>query len=390
LEDDADVAAWIPRGPEASIVQSLLEEFYLRVGAVEREKKRGLVDINIAVTDVSLRKDWSPDLPTRLLGPFEQSDVEWLLSFTAAKALKSVKGQHEFPTNPPTVKLGDKARVILVGDWGSGIPRAVKVGKAMRKCLQDTQAAGRDLHVIHLGDVYYSGFQHEYKDRFLSNWPVLKKEAGKIGSWCLNGNHDMFTGGHAYFDFLLKDGRFSRQAGASYFAVENDNWQLLGLDTAYDPPDIRGEKGTLFGPQARWVMEKRAAVPQKKAILLSHHQLFSPYEGDSPKLDEKLAPVINDPNGITAWFWGHEHRCTIYDDNHRVKKARLIGHGGVPVYALNDDLPTGVTWEFKESFSSGLESFARFGFAVLDFDSDKLKVRYLDEDGAENYAELIQ
>src|SRR5207302_9247696 len=107
-------------------------------------------------------------------------------------------------------------------------------------------------------------------------------EANRIGSWCLNANHDMFGGGGPYFDFLLADPRFACQQGTSYFALENDDWQILGLDTGYGSLDVRGETGTLYGPHAAWGAQKRAAAPKKqKAVLLSHHQLFSPWAGGS-------------------------------------------------------------------------------------------------------------
>ena len=38
-------------------------------------------------------------------------------------------------------------------------------------------ADGRQVHAIHLGDVYYSGFAREYKNRFLRYWPVREDEA---------------------------------------------------------------------------------------------------------------------------------------------------------------------------------------------------------------------
>ena len=66
-----------------------------------------------------------------------------------------------------------------------------------------------------------------------------------------------------------------------------------------------------------------------KSILLSHHQLFSPYESrafDRP-LHRKVNPMLS---RIHAWFWGHEHRCIIFGD-HLGIKARCIGHDAIPV-----------------------------------------------------------
>lgn len=391
MKDDRRDAAWIARDPFACIMQSFLDEYLTNVGAVVDAQGQGLQAREVGTTNLSLDVNWGLADPQGLLKAMEMTDPKWAISFAAAKALKSLRGQRAFPTHVPrTATLGNRARVILVGDWGSGVPRAIKVGERMRERLFEAAATDRDRHVIHLGDVYYSGFESEYKKRFLPHWPVKVGEQWHIGSWCLNANHDMFTGGYGYFDFLLKDPRFARQGETSYFALENDHWQIIGLDTGYDSPDPRGSKGNLFGSQGQWVKEKRAKAPTKKAVFLSHHQLFSPYEGGSPLLEEKLSSVIQDPNGIKAWFWAHEHRCVMYDGSHAIRNARLVGHGGVPVYASDGDLPGGVTWEFRESFREGIEKFARFGFAILDFDSDALSVQYVGEDGAAYRAEVIK
>jgi hypothetical protein len=382
-------AAWMPRDPMASILQSAIEEFYREAEAVDETQARGLAGQDVAITDRSLKAEWQPADPQGFARAFESTDPRWVVSFLAAKALAKTRGQHAFPTAPPpAIPMASRARVLLVGDWGSGVQRAQKVAARMRQELE--AGADRERHVIHLGDVYYSGFESEYRNRFLPFWPVKDGEAAAIGSYCLNANHDMFTGGHAYFDFLLAQPRFARQGGSSYFSLENAHWQILGLDTGYDPQDFRGEKGSLFGAQANWVQQKRAAAPSKKAVLLSHHQLFSAWEGGSPELERKLQPVLSQPNGVTAWFWAHEHRCAIYDQNHPVRHARLAGHGGVPVYGEKNDTPAGVTHEFRDSFRQGLERFARFGFAVLDFEDGSIAARYVTEDGVTHFSEVIR
>ena len=203
-------------------------------------------------------------------------------------------------TPPPSIKIDGQARVILVGDWGSGLPRAQKVAKAIRVYVEQNLDAQRDVHVVHLGDVYYSGWDYEYEKRFLPYWPVHPGEANKVGSWCINGNHDMFSGGFAYFDTLLKDPRFANQRQASFFHLYNDDWQILGLDTAWDDNGLKD-------PQADFVNHSLKDCKQK-AIALSHHQFFSAYEPseDCGKvLREKLGKALEGnrsmpPSGVTS------------------------------------------------------------------------------------------
>jgi hypothetical protein len=378
----------IARDPVTSIVQSALEAFYEEAHAVDRPPVQGLAPVQVAVTNVALRPEWAA--PEQRLGArLDQTDARWAFSFLAARGLTGLRGKHAFPAAPPAhVKIANKARVLLVGDWGSGLPRAKAVGERMRAALDDDEGKARERHVIHLGDVYFSGFEREYKNRFLPYWPVRPDEAKLIGSWSLNGNHDMFSGGYGYFDFLLQEPRFARQAGTSYFCLENDHWQIFGLDSAYDLLGMRGDEGDLYGPQAMWLALKRAASPKKKTLLLTHHQLFSAYEGGSPNLEARLQPIAP----VTAWFWGHEHLCAVYSKGTHslVQHPRLLGHGGVPVAPHEGDLPPHVDYEFRDSMQSLLNRFTRFGFAVLDFDEGYISVKYVSELGdAPHHTEVI-
>src|SRR6202035_5285651 len=63
---------------------------------------------------------------------------------------------------------------------------------------------------------------------------------GKVGSFALLGNHEMYAQGIAFFDHLLHTlgsrDRSSRNYGgqkARFFCLENDHWRILGLDTGY-------------------------------------------------------------------------------------------------------------------------------------------------------------
>src|SRR5262249_24840634 len=151
-----------------------------------------------------------------------------------AALIKLLQGAREFTPNPaPPCTMANSARLIMLADWGTGVPRARKLGDSVRRYLEEAGDAGTEAHDIHLGEVYDSGWASEYDGHFLPFWPVRPDESEKYGSWSLNGNHDMYSGGHGYFDHLLADPRFRRQGQSSYFSLENDFWQILGLDTGY-------------------------------------------------------------------------------------------------------------------------------------------------------------
>jgi hypothetical protein len=244
----------------------------------------------------------------------------------------------------------------------------------MRANLAETPEADR--HLIHLGDVYYAGRDFEYRSRFMDYWPV--NEGEKIGSWNLNANHDMFTGGHGYFQCLDSEQRFERQKGYSYFALENEHWIVAGLDTAWEAQGPKRDRGGLQAPQIDWLLELRRRSPEKRLMLLSHHQPFSFFEGDSPLLQERMEPLLKSSTPIDAWFWGHEHRCAVYDSFHNIQYPALIGHGGVPVYVSKKKKP--VRFEIPDVLVGGLsESFSLMGYAVVDLDGPRATVSYSDE-----------
>jgi len=327
-----------------------------------------------------------------LLGAFEPTDPGWI-SAAVAKGLSLFRGKRDFnPISATPLPIADNARVVLVGDWGTGLPRAQKVAAEIRKVLDEGKANNRQQHVVHLGDVYYAGWQREYENRFLPYWPVRADEADTITSWSLNGNHEMYTGGHAYFDFLLRDPRFKKQEQSSFFRLFNNSWDILALDTAWDDAGLIDRRGVLKDPQADWIRSV-LNISKRQTVLLSHHQLFTVYdqEADALKLDDKLKAVL-DLNRITAWFWGHEHRCMLFNPFDEVQFGRCIGHGGVPVYmqhAKEDPIPKPGEFEYRDFIQDGEEKWALFGFAVMEFQGALANVRYINEDGSTYMSETI-
>jgi hypothetical protein len=215
-------------------------------------------------------------------------------------------------------------------------------------------------------------------------------EAGQIGSWNLNANHDMFTGGHGYFGCLDSDVRFARQKGFSYFALENSDWLVVGLDTAWEAEGIKGDAGGLQEPQMEWLLRLSARAPEKRLLLLSHHQLFSLYENDSPLLQRRMEPLLTGGRAIDAWFWGHEHRCAVYEASHGITYPVLMGHGGVPVHANKEPQPPGVRFEYRGKLAGGLgETFAMMGFVVVDLEGKQATVRFVNEENVEHVTHTI-
>jgi hypothetical protein len=383
-----DAYAYVPRSPLLSIVQSAFEEYFetQRPNAIatkpvadDGRRSRGepvVTDVRLEgvplPVDQSGRRAWGKFEVTH---PKVLSDPGWVWSLVA-QGRRSWNGRVPFNASPPEpIRIANDARLVIVGDWGSGLDRAQHVAKWMRRALDDGIAERKQQWVIHLGDVYYSGTPGEYERRFLNYWPVTRGE--DIASFALNGNHDMYWGGEGYFGTCLgEDPRFARQAGCSFFKLENDDWQILALDSSY-------EDGGLYGDQDKWVAEQLRSAGGKKTMLLSHHQFFSAYEPGSAVLRQKLSPVI-EAHGIDAWFWGHEHRCLVYGPHENVQFASCVGHGGIPEYLIakeGDPYPSPLVYDYRLVHGNGLEPWDTFGFAVVDLVDGGFEVQYIDEDG---------
>ena len=398
--DDLADAAFFPRDAVISVAQSALQEFCEdkkpdRI--VRNTARRASGAQQIAVTDRQIDPPLAALLTGNsargLLGKYELMDIGWA-NCLAAIGVRRWRKRHAFNDRPAQpFSISNRARVVLLSDWASGLPRARKVSEAVRETLDEEAAASRDKHVIHLGDVYYSGFAREYENNFLANWPVKKKDADVISSWSLNANHDMYSGGWGYFDYLLRDdSRFKRQQDeggnpSSFFSLENDHWLILGLDTGYHE-NVIFDAHDLYGSQSHWVNERLTAAASKNGILVSHHQPFSLFEEGGEKLLSKLeGPLTN--GRVRAWFWGHEHRCALYAPHENIEYPRCIGHGGIPFYVSKANPPQGVTYEYRDGFQDLLESWNYLGFVVLDFDEERIDVKYINERGVKHHEEVI-
>ncbi len=251
-----------------------------------------------------------PGAAGALEAQFDEHDVVgWAKSLlTWFKGLKP----HKWQSAPAAADaIPNTARIAVLGDWGSGLYGAPTCATSIQNDPKDYQV------LLHLGDVYYSGTNDEIKDRFLGLWP---KKPGAISRAC-NANHEMYTGGYGYFDLILK--QFNQPA--SYFALQNDHWLLVGLDSAY-------KEWELVNDQVDWLMNLVANAGSRRVVLFSHHQLFSWADKAETKMQSQLASLLNNKK-IFAWYWGHEHRCVIYDQHPMWGIfGRCIGHSGYPYF----------------------------------------------------------
>lgn len=243
---------------------------------------------------------------------FDTRDWAGWASVAWAKLKNPLKSPLVAPAHAGPQSLPNVGRVALMGDWGTGLYGAIR----MRETIRDD--SDPYMMLMHLGDTYYAGTEREIRERFLDPWPSRPEAVNRA----LNSNHDMYSGGKYYFRDVLP----AFDQDASYFAHQNDHWTLVGLDVAH-------EDHAIDDAQIAWLRGILAQAGDRKVVLFSHHQLFSCYESQGDKLwaNAGFAEILRS-HRIFAWYWGHEHRCAIYQERHAASGlwGRCIGHGGMP------------------------------------------------------------
>ena len=287
---------------------------------------------------------------------------------------------------PQTIPLPPNAKVALLADWGGDNPAARSIASVTRK--QQPNIA------IHLGDIYYGGIESEC-ETFLQLWPFQTNiQHSEIGvpagsSFALNGNHEMYSGGEAYFDLVLK--AFGQPQ--PFFCLENEFWRLIGLDTAYNGGRLQpSDANDPIARQWNWLIEILKKSDGRKNILLTHHQPVSAHAAEfnaSLPLRKDVADLLAtggvSPDAIFGWFFGHEHRCALYKDSATQFNARLIGNGCIPhqVQTENEADPECTAFVNVNRRQTDPNSGAATSmFVMLNFldPSSQILIEYIDED----------
>jgi hypothetical protein len=144
-------------------------------------------------------------------------------------------------------------------------------------------------------------------------------------------------------------------------------------------------------------------------ILFSHHQPYSRLDKQGPKLQAALATLLQQ-RAITAWYWGHEHECIIYDKHSTSGLlGRCIGNGGIPSprkskvmnapteraigevswkrLSQNESAPGCLVIDGPNPLVKGEEKkFGPHGYMTLEFDGPNLTERIHLPDGTEIFA----
>jgi len=313
-----------------SLLQGYLAERAEEIGAIEPLASGGFeAKLDSFQTKIEDKHGWVKELGhvfdrfRKERVPYHETDtLGWLGSFFGY--WKGIRRHPWLEATTPEV-VSNEFRLAMIGDWATGMYGAPDSARSIQSNSKGYNA------VLHLGDIYYAGSNKDVKNRFLPFWP---KPAGAVLR-ALNANHEMYTGGHGYFNFVLPPFKQS----ASYFALVNNHWLLVGLDTAYAGKFNIFSDGKLTDDQVVWLRHLAELHKDKNLILFTHHYPFSLIDWQGPR--KRLRPQTSQlflqlhelfrDNRVFAWYWGHEHRCLLYERDERGGYyGRCVGHGGFP------------------------------------------------------------
>jgi hypothetical protein len=332
------------------------------------------------------------------LSPFGHCDAGWLRVIASYYRRLWFGGKIPYiPAASATDSVFDipsgRCRIGIIGDWGTGTQRAQEVLVRVQQFRRDEPNI--PFILIHVGDVYYSGSEPEFA-RFTSQ---IRACFPNELVFTLSGNHDMYAGGGAYYRCIASLNPAPHTQKTSFFALRNDSWQFQAMDTGLhdsDPIDVSSNLTYLEPSEIAWHRKQLAQRGTRKAVLLSHHQPFSAFSAvgqDASKHDvyvnqrllsafDGSGPDANGENllqGISAWFFGHEHNSVIYKPYAGVSRARCVGSSAVPADPKDGDpykaLSADIPWDGQAQLSISDDLYTH-GYAIMDLDGAAAQVRY--------------
>jgi len=307
--------------------------------------------------------------------------MAWLATWVAAKTYRVPKAtfeRHGERTFVYDLQVGEHPRIALFSDFGTGLPHSRYIAKQLCR--------GRFDALIHLGDVYYNGQPEEFRTGMIE---PLRPCLATTPLYTLLGNHELYSGGHAFFSFMARRRQLHpdlhRQEG-SYFALRvGERYQLVALDTDYFAP------ARFRDPELRgWF---RAALEAGRRagrfnILLTANE---PHIYGSARFNRLYADLSDSLPLVDLWFWGNTHYCALFDRQGDMPIGSCIGHGGFPYHLSEyrlDEPPEMVAtaqpvlWAERSSrYPSETKlrpECGNNGYCVLELEEEWLRMVYID------------
>ncbi|MBI3802977.1 MAG: metallophosphoesterase family protein [Nitrospirae bacterium] len=390
-------------------------------GAYLQDMTSSSIIIRWKTAEKSIGKVWLGRAPTDLKQMIEEKKgtTDHALSVTgltpettyyyaigaAGGILEGKDPSHFFVTAPPAGR-STPTRIWVVGDSGTGDPRAKSVRDAYLSYAGSHRA---DLWLM-LGDnAYPRGADESYQSALFDIYPTLLPNTTL---WPTIGNHDT-SGGFfsskksAYFDIftLPQSGEAGGVASGTeaYYSFDYGNIHFVSLDSNQNDRSVRG-------PMLTWLKKDLAANRSEWLIAYWHHPPYSKGSHNSDVEDQlidmrKNALPILEERGVDLVLSGHSHsyeRSFLINGHYGpsstftkemilnsgdgradgtgpyVKPGKREGHQGT-VYVVAGS--AGHTGRGDLNYPAMFTSLGVLGSLVLDIDHHRLNGTFIDNSG---------
>lgn len=321
---------------------------------------------------------------------YDATDPGW--GYTIIALAATLGKLPPFNGNAQVIQISDDASFAILGDWGGWNAPAQAVAAAAKGSAAK--------YFIHLGDTYYAGtntgptLKPYETTNFLDVWPGPANQ-----SFALNSNHDMYAHATGYFGTTLAPGTaFTAQQGASFFALFNSAFRIVGLDSAYFSSQLQlydqGTLGTGSGnrQQAAFLQDQArlAAAANQNLIVLTHHNGLSVDGSTEQPLWQEVAEQLDAFSGRSVcWYWGHQHVGAVYQPrkfNDVTIYPRCCGHGCIP-WGIATALQTNnVVWFEQKVLGPKRNYFVTNGYATLMQNGASLTETFYDQTGRASWS----
>jgi tartrate-resistant acid phosphatase type 5 len=249
----------------------------------------------------------------------------------------------------------EPVRVLAFGDFGNGTENQKQVAAAMMRYHRQTPFD----FAVTLGDNFYSeGMESPADARWKTWWDELYDPLG-IKFYATLGNHDWGLADSPAAEILYSEKSPSWRMPAPYYTFTAGPVQFFALDT-----------NEISEAQVLWLTEQLDQSRARWKLVYGHHPIYSAgAHEDSQRLINQLLPVLK--GRADVFLAGHDH-----DLQHLKPEGALhffiAGGGGANVRPVK---PHPRTLFAKNSY----------GFAVIEADAERLKVRFVDPNLSELY-----
>jgi hypothetical protein len=322
--------------------------------------------------------------------PYAGLDPNWIELFISYAVYQEFQDEFApFGTTPSVLSTDSKKplSIVIMGDWGTGPYNDFEFSSPSSLVSKVIKSLHPDI-TVHLGDVYYAGEKEQIIHNLLSDFP-----SGNIASYTMTGNHEMFDGANGYFKTALTHPVFIQQQQTSYFAIQYNDWVVIGLDTAYYDKSLFHLEGNLNDEDQLAFIKNLEIKDHQKIILLTHHTAISV---DGSQINNPLFNQIYIALGNRYpdyWYYGHIHNGVVYNDSSAQgiykchsglsPQIRCFGHASIPIgnaTGLNDGKGNpikGIDYYARTPMpnpenQAGLKNRVLNGFVILTLTGNKI------------------